>query len=166
MSGYFHIPLVENAEPGLRRYGETGCAAFGAAAEGVGEMSHILDADNVRYTKNHEWVMVEDLVATVGITDHAQRELGEVNFIELPSDDVDIHAGDEAATLESDSDTVMVASPVSGELVEMNSALEENPSIVNQDPYGAGWLFRVEMKDMNEWQDLLTSEEYEGYLGK
>ena len=129
-------------------------------------MSHVVDADNMRYTKNHEWVMLEDLVATVGITDHAQKEMGEINFIELPAEEIEIHAGDEVVTLESEADTILVTSPVSGVLVEVNAALEENPAVVNNDPYGIGWLFRAEMKNMSEWNDLLTSEEYESYLGK
>lgn len=127
-------------------------------------MSKVIDADNMRYTKRHEWIMLEDDVATVGITDYAQRELEEVNFIDMPAEEVEINAGEEAATVESHSDSLSVVAPLDGTVVEINRLLEDNPELVNADPYGDGWLFRLEVTDLSAWRDLLTAEEYEDYL--
>ncbi len=127
-------------------------------------MSKVIDADNMRYTKRHEWVMLEDEIATVGITDYAQMEIAEVNYVEMPAEEIELTAGDEAATVESPGDSLSVLAPLDGTVVEVNSLLEDNPELVNGDPYGDGWLFRLEITDIAPWQDLLTAEEYEEYL--
>lgn len=127
-------------------------------------MNKIVDADNIRYTKDHEWVMMEDAVATIGITDYAQKDLPDVNFVELPAEGLEVNAGDEVATIESVRDSAAVIAPVDGMVVEINSLLEDNPELINSDPYGDGWILRVEMTDITTWQDLLTAEEYEEYI--
>ncbi len=127
-------------------------------------MSKVIDADNMRYTKRHEWIMLEDDVVTVGITDYAQGELEAVNFIDMPAEEIEVDAGEEAATVESQNDTLSVLSPMGGTIVEINRLLEDNPELVNSDPYGDGWLFRLEVTDLSTWPDLLTAEEYEEYL--
>lgn len=127
-------------------------------------MSKVLDADNMRYTKRHEWVMLEDDVVTVGITDYAQKEISDVNYVDMPAEEIELNAGDEAATVESQADSLSVLAPMDGMVVEINRLLEDNPELVNRDPYGDGWLFRLEVTDMANWQDLLTAEEYEEYL--
>ena len=127
-------------------------------------MSKVIDADNMRYTKRHEWVMLEEDVVTVGITDYAQRELPEVNFVEMPAEGIEVNAGDEAATVESANDSLPVTAPMDGMIVEVNELLEESPGLINSDPYGDGWLFRLEVSDLSVWQDLLTAEEYEEYV--
>ena len=127
-------------------------------------MSKIIDSDNMRYTKRHEWVMLEDDVATVGITDYSQREIPDINFVEMPAEDVDLSVGEEAVTLESPADSLSVLAPLEGLVVEINRLLEDNPELVNSDPYGDGWLFRLEIANIAAWQDLLTAEEYEEYL--
>ncbi len=130
-------------------------------------MSKVIDADNMRYTKRHEWVMLEDNVVTVGITDYAQGELGgDVSFIDMPVEGVEISAGEEAATVESQNDTLSVLSPMDGTVVEVNQLLEDNPELVSSDPYGDGYLFRLEVTDLSMWRDLLTAEEYEEYVGE
>ncbi len=129
-------------------------------------MSKVLDADNVRYTKRHEWVMIEDDVATVGITDYAQREIPGVGFVDMPAEEVEINAGDEAATVESQNDSLSVLAPLDGTVTEVNRLLEDSPELVNNDPYGDGWLFRLEVTDISSWRDLLTAEEYEEYIGE
>lgn len=116
------------------------------------------------YTKDHEWVLVEDQVATVGISDHAQSELGDITFVELPEDDTDIHSGDEAANIESVKAASPVYSPATGSIIEVNGDLEENPETVNHDCYGAGWIFKVEMIDPSELEDLMDAEAYEAFL--
>lgn len=129
-------------------------------------MSKVMDADNIRYTKRHEWVMLEDDVVTVGITDYAQKEIPEINFIDMPAEEVEVNAGDEAATLESQSDSLSVLAPMDGTVMEVNSLLEDNPELINTDPYGDGWLFRLEISNISSWRDLLTAEEYEEYVGE
>lgn len=128
-------------------------------------MSKILDADNMRYTKDHAWVMLEDDVATIGLTGFALRELPEINFVEMPVEGLEINAGDEIATIEANPDSVAVVAPMDGTVGEINLLLEENPGLVHSDPYGDGWLLRVEMSDPATWQDLLTAEEYEEFIG-
>ena len=127
-------------------------------------MSKVLDADNMRYTKRHEWVMLEDDIATVGITDYAQQDLSSVNYVEMPAEDVELSIGEEAATVESQNDSLPVLAPMDGTVVEVNSLLEDSPELVNSDPYGDGWLFRLEVTNIATWRDLLTAEEYEEYL--
>lgn len=129
-------------------------------------MSKVIDADNMRYTKRHEWVLLEDDVATVGLTDYAQLEVPEINFVEMPSEETELTAGEEAATVESPGDSLSVMAPVDGTVVEVNTLLEDNPELVNADPYGDGWIFRLEMTNLAAWRDLLTAEEYEEYLGE
>ena len=126
-------------------------------------MSRIVDADDIRYTRDHEWVMLEDMVATIGITDYAQAELSDVSFVEMPSEGMEINAGDEVVTIESARDSTAVVSPVDGTIVEVNALLEDNPGLLNSDPYGDGWLIRLETTDIMTWRDLLTAEEYEKY---
>lgn len=127
-------------------------------------MSKVVDADNMRYTKRNEWVMLEDDVITVGITDYGQRELSGVTFVEMPAEEAELNAGDEAATLEGQTDTLSVLAPMDGTVVEINDLLEDNPELVNSDPYGDGWLFRMEVTDISVWHDLLNAEEYEEYV--
>ncbi len=116
------------------------------------------------YTNEHEWVLVEDNIATIGITDHAQSELGDITFVELPGDDDEFNAGDEACTIESVKAASPIYAPVSGKVVEINSELEDEPGAVNSDPYGAGWIFRLEMSDPEEVKKLLSPEAYEALL--
>ncbi len=120
--------------------------------------------EDLKYTEDHEWVMVEDNVATVGITDHAQIELGDITFVELPEDDISVTAGDEAATVESVKAASPIYSPVSGQVGEVNVDLEETPENLNHDPYGAGWIFKVEMSDPAELEKLMSASDYEQFL--
>jgi glycine cleavage system H protein len=129
-------------------------------------MAKVIDADNIRYTKSHEWVMLDDDLATLGITEGAQDDIRDIAVVELPSPNVELNAGDEAATLESQSDSLSIAAPLDGRVVEVNRLLEDNPGLVNSDPYGDGWLFRFEPANVVAWNDLMTAEEYEKYLGK
>ncbi len=129
-------------------------------------MSKVMDADNIRYTKRHEWVMLEDDVVTIGITDYAQKEIPGINFVDMPAEEIEVNTGDEIATIESQSDSLSVISPMDGTVVEVNALLEDNPELVNGDPYGDGWLFRLEMANISSWRDLLTAEEYEEYVGE
>jgi glycine cleavage system H protein len=113
---------------------------------------------DLQYTRSHEWVRTEDDTATVGISDHAQDELGDVVFVELPDEGATFDAGESFGTVESVKAVSDVYAPVGGEVVEVNSSLEDAPEKINDDPYGQGWL--VKLRASGE-ADLLSPEEYE-----
>ena len=117
------------------------------------------------FTQTHEWVRVEsDKSLVVGITDHAQSLLGELVFVDLPDIGIDVHSSDDICVVESVKAASDVYSPLTGRIIEVNVELEESPSLVNSDPYGDGWLFRLQPKDEEELKDLLSADEYETYL--
>jgi glycine cleavage system H protein len=113
---------------------------------------------DLQYTRSHEWVRTEDDTATVGISDHAQDELGDVVFVELPDEGATFDAGESFGTVESVKAVSDVYAPVGGEVIEVNSSLEDAPEKINDDPYGEGWL--VKLRTSGE-ADLLSPEEYE-----
>lgn len=115
-----------------------------------------------RYLATHEWARLDDDGnITVGITDHAQNALGDVVYVELPEVDQDLAAGDEAGVVESVKAASDIYAPVSGTVIEVNEALEDEPEKVNQDPYGDGWFFRVAPNDVTELDDMLDAESYQ-----
>jgi glycine cleavage system H protein len=114
--------------------------------------------DDLQYTKSHEWVRMEEDTATIGITEHAQDELGDVVFVELPEVGATIGAGDSFGTVESVKAVSDLYTPVGGEVVEVNSSLEDAPEKINDDPYGEGWIVKLRT---SEEADLLSPEEYE-----
>jgi glycine cleavage system H protein len=113
---------------------------------------------DLQYTKSHEWVRTEGDTATIGITDHAQDELGDVVFVELPDEGTTLDAGESFGTVESVKAVSDLYTPVGGEVVEVNSALEDAPENINEDPYGEGWIVKLRITDR---ADLLSPEEYE-----
>lgn len=113
----------------------------------------------LKYSKTHEWVRVDDDILTVGITDHAQCMLGDLVYIELPEPETTVETGQECAVVESVKAAADIYSPVSGEVIEINEAVLDNPQLINEDPYGNGWLFRVRPFE-NEFIGLLSSDEY------
>lgn len=115
------------------------------------------------YTKEHEWCRFEEKVV-VGITDYAQKELGDVVFIELPEVGKTVRKGDGIAVVESVKAVSDVYSPISGVITSVNKKLEDNPELINEDPYGEGWIAVVELSDEDHKEDLLDSSEYEQYL--
>ena len=114
-----------------------------------------------RYTKDHEWIKVEGNIGTVGITDYAQKQLGDIVYVELPEVDDEFSKGDEVATVESVKAASPIFIPVSGKIVEVNEELEDAPELLNQDPHGKGWIFKVELSDESELDELMTAESYE-----
>ncbi len=114
---------------------------------------------NLKYSKTHEWIRKDDDVYTVGITDHAQCMLGDLVYIELPEIESSFEIGQECAVIESVKAAADIYCPVSGEVIEINELLIENPQLVNQDPYGKGWLFRIRPFEADT-QDLLNHEQY------
>ncbi len=120
---------------------------------------------DLKYSKSHEWVRLEGEIATVGITDHAQRELTSLVFVELPKVGRAISAGESCAVVESVKAASDVYCPISGEVTEVNAELANRPELVNTDPYGAGWFFRLRVKDPNEISGLLDASAYSSLVG-
>ena len=119
-----------------------------------------------RYAKSHEYVHLEGDVATIGITDYAQKELGDVVFVELPQVGSQLDAADELGSIESVKAVSELFTPVSGEVIEINEALADNPALVNTDPWGDGWMVRIRVSDATEVDELMTAEEYDEYIEK
>ena len=121
---------------------------------------------DLKFLDSHEWVKVDDNTVIVGISDHAQNELGEVVFVELPAIGDEFVSGDEAAVVESVKAASEVYTPLSGEVIEVNEALEENPEFVNTSPYEDGWFFKLRVSDENlgSIDSLMTAEEYSSML--
>ena len=116
------------------------------------------------YNRDHYWIRLEDGFASFGVTDHAQNELGDVVYIiKLPEVGDEYHAADEIGEIESVKAHTELFAPLSGEVVEVNDALEDSPGLVNQDPYGAGWIARLKLSDPSEADDLISAEDY-GHL--
>lgn len=120
---------------------------------------------DLRYAKTHEWVRIAGEYATIGITDHAQHELTDVVFVELPAKGRKIKAGESCAVVESVKTASDIYSPVSGEVTETNSAVVANPALVNTDPYGEGWFFKIKLSNPAEGQNLLSGEDYAKQIG-
>jgi len=114
----------------------------------------------LKYSKEHEWVATEESVATIGITDHAQEQLGEIVFIELPSVGEKVSKDDPFGVVESVKAVSDIYAPVSGTVVEVNEDLPESPEVVNEDPYGDGWLIKVKVSDPADLEDLMDNDEY------
>ena len=121
---------------------------------------------DLKFLDSHEWVKVDENTVIVGISDHAQNELGEVVFVELPAIGDEFVSGDEAAVVESVKAASEVYTPISGEVIEVNEALEENPELVNTSPYEDGWFFKLRVSDENlgSIDSLMTAEEYSSML--
>lgn len=117
-----------------------------------------------RYTKDHEYVRVEGDTGTVGITDYAQEQLGDVVYVELPEVGRAVAKGGEAAVVESVKAASDIFAPVSGEVVEVNPNLEAAPGAVNEDPFGKGWFVKIKLKDPAELQDLMSEEQYRDFV--
>jgi glycine cleavage system H protein len=117
-----------------------------------------------RYTKEHEWVSVAGDVATIGITSHAQDQLGDVVFVELPAVNAKLHAGQTFGTVESVKAVSDIYSPISGDVVEINEALIDTPEKINEDPHGDGWLVKAKMANKAELDALMSAEDYQQYV--
>jgi len=119
----------------------------------------------LKYTKDHEWVKIEGDVITVGITDFAQSELGDIVYVEVETVDETLDAEEVFGTVEAVKTVSDLFLPVSGEIIEFNEGLEDEPELVNSDPYGAGWMIKVKVTDISELDNLLSSEAYQELIG-
>jgi glycine cleavage system H protein len=120
---------------------------------------------NLKYAKSHEWALVEGKVAVVGISDHAQHELTDIVYVELPEVGARVEAGKDCAVVESVKAATDIYAPVSGEVVAINQELSNAPELVNEDPYGKGWMFKVQLSDPAEINDLLNAGDYAHHIG-
>jgi len=121
--------------------------------------------ENFRYTKEHEWVLAEGDIATVGITDHAQSELGDIVYVDLPKVGTQIEAGKSLGSVESVKAVSDIYSPVSGEVSEINASLADAPEKLNSDPHGEAWLVKIRLSAPAEIQGLMTAADYQSYIG-
>jgi glycine cleavage system H protein len=121
--------------------------------------------DNYRYTKEHEWIAVQGEAGTIGITDHAQKELGDIVYVDLPKPGAKIEKGKSLGSVESVKAVSEIYAPVSGEVMEVNTALADAPEKLNEDPHGGAWLVKVRLGDPNELKQLLSASEYQEYIG-
>jgi glycine cleavage system H protein len=120
--------------------------------------------DDLYYTKEHEWVIIEDGVATIGISDYAQEALGDITFIELPGVDDEVEQFGEIASIESVKAANDIFSPVSGTVIEINESLSDNPGLINKSPYNKGWIAKIQVTDADELGNLMTADEYSSFL--
>ena len=120
---------------------------------------------NLKYTKDHEWVLLEGDVATVGITDFAQKELGDIVYVEVETLDQTLDKDEVFGTVEAVKTVSDLFLPLSGEIIEFNDALESDPESVNTDPYGKGWMIKVKVANVNDFDELLSSDAYKELIG-
>ena len=122
--------------------------------------------DNLKYSTDHEWVSVDGNVVTIGITDYAQGELGDIVFVDIDSDISEITKGEAFGTIEAVKTVSDLMGPISGKVIELNSELVDSPELINTDPYGKGWMLKVEINDTSELDSLLDSAAYKELLGQ
>ena len=122
------------------------------------------DRKEMRFSDSHEWVAVDGDVATIGVSDHAQEELGDIVFVELPEQGKTIGKGDAAAVLESTKAAADIYAPISGEIIEVNGNLEETSGLINESPEGEGWLFKLRVSNASELDSLMDAAAYEEFI--
>ncbi|MBN1880651.1 MAG: glycine cleavage system protein GcvH [Deltaproteobacteria bacterium] len=119
---------------------------------------------DLKYTEEHEWVRMEGSVGVCGITDYAQEMLTDIVYVELPEVDIEIGQGEQVAVVESVKAVSDVYAPLTGTIVEINEELEDSPEMVNDDPYGEGWIFKIEIENDDELEELMDAEEYAAFI--
>ena len=119
----------------------------------------------LKYTKDHEWIKFEDNIAIIGITDFAQGELGDIVYVDIDTVDDDLEGGDVFGSVEAVKTVSDLFLPISGKVIELNEALEDEPALLNSDPYGAGWIIKLEVKEGADTSELLTAEQYQELVG-
>ena len=120
--------------------------------------------NDIKYTKEHEWVSLDGKTATIGITDYAQSQLGDIVFVEFPDINSEINQNETFGVIEAVKTVADLFAPVSGEIIEVNSSLEDSPNFINSDPYGSGWIIKVKINDSNEYNGLMSSDVYDEHI--
>jgi len=118
----------------------------------------------LKYTKEHEWVSVDNNIATIGITDHAQGQLGDIVFVELPEVESQVKQDDTFGVVEAVKTVADLFAPVSGRVTEINESLEESPDLINSNPYESGWIIKVAVDNLEEYNNLMSSEDYKDFI--
>lgn len=126
----------------------------------------MLIPEDLKYTKEHEWIRVEGNIGVIGITDFAQSELGDIVFVDLNKDKIEVKQGEVFGTVEAVKTVSDLYAPISGKIIEFNPVLESSADIVNKDPYGEGWLVKIEISNPSELDNLLDAEAYKALIGK
>ena len=121
---------------------------------------------NLKYTREHEWVLIDGNIGTIGITDYAQGELGDVVFVDIDPSLSEISKGDSVGTIEAVKTVSDIFAPFTGKVIELNEHLKDSPESVNSDPYGTGWMLKVEVADVTELSDLLDAAAYQALIGQ
>ena len=122
--------------------------------------------DNLKYTEDHEWIKVDETTAVIGITDYAQGELGDVVFVDIDPDLEEVSSGDSFGTIEAVKTVSDLFAPCSGKVIEINEKLADEPQLINSDPYGEGWIIKVEMSDPSEVEGLANAAKYKEQIGQ
>lgn len=122
--------------------------------------------ENLKYTKDHEWLKVDGDVAHIGITDHAQNELGDVVYVECETEGEKLTKGDPFGTIEAVKTVADMFMPIGGTVLEFNEELDENPEIINEDPYGQGWVIKIEITDSSEIEELMNADQYADHISE
>lgn len=122
--------------------------------------------DGLKYTEDHEWVKVDGNIGLIGITDHAQSELGDVVFVDIEEDLESVEKGEDFGTIEAVKTVADLYSPVTGKVLEVNTSINDDPEIVNQDPYGKGWMIKVEIEDLSDLDELMDVDSYKDHVGQ
>ena len=121
--------------------------------------------ENLKYTKDHEWIKVEGNTGIIGITDFAQGELGDIVYVDIAPDIAEISSGESFGTIEAVKTVSDLYAPVTGKVLELNTKLNDEPQLVNTDPYSSGWIIKVEIADISQLNDLLSAADYKAQLG-
>ena len=120
--------------------------------------------NNIKYTEDHEWVKLDGDIATIGITDFAQSELGDIIFVEFPDNGIEVSQKESIGTLEAVKTVADIFSPLSGNVIELNENLESNPELINESPYDAGWILKIKVSDSNQLDSLMSSSDYNNLI--
>ncbi len=121
--------------------------------------------ENLNYTKDHEWIKIEGNIGTIGVTDHAQGELGDVVYVDISEDLVEIRKDESFGTIEAVKTVADINAPCSGKVIQVNRDINNNPEVVNQDPYGDGWMIKIEIENPSELDSLMNAEQYKAFIG-
>ncbi|HRP02176.1 MAG TPA: glycine cleavage system protein GcvH [Candidatus Kapabacteria bacterium] len=121
---------------------------------------------NLKYTEDHEWIKIDGNIGTIGITEHAQGELGDIVYVDIPDQNANLNQGDSFGTIEAVKTVAELFSPISGKIIEVNAPLNDAPETVNTDPYGNGWIVKVELSNLAEVDGLMDAEAYKSHIGK
>lgn len=124
----------------------------------------MMSPEELRYSKEHEWVRQEGEIAVIGITDHAQDQLGDVVYVELPEVGTELTQFEVCGTIESVKTVSDLYAPLSGEVIQINEKLDDAPELINNEPYGAGWICEIKVRDSSEYEKLLSATEYEAFI--